>query len=482
MVFVLVLRIYNTRTRTVEEFKAEHGNRVYMFVCGPTVYDHSHIGHARTYLAYDIIARYLRAKGYSLFYLMNITDVDDKIIERANKIGQDPIEMADSFAKEFMRDMGVLGISSVNLYAKASEHVPEIIAQILTLLTKGYAYQVDGDVYYDVSKFPDYGKLSGQRVDELVMHRIDPDLRKRNVVDFALWKAQKPGEPFWESPWGRGRPGWHIEDTAITTTYFGPTYDLHGGGLDLVFPHHEAEIAQAEAATGVKPLVKFWVHGGLLMIRGERMGHSMGNFITIEELLQRHDAEALRLYYAMRHYRTPLTFDEANIVQAEEVLDKLRSTYNQFLGMMESKSFSSEDSPDTEAQKLTQKAVEEFDAAMDDDFNTPRALAALIGYSKDIEPYALRALGVTSVELIVNTFNYFGSVFGILGSGRASQSDVVGRLLSILLRLRDDARKRGDWATADRLREELTSAGVGLEDTQAGTRWYLAAADRKGSR
>jgi cysteinyl-tRNA synthetase len=478
----MVLRIYNTRTRAVEEFNAERGNRVYMFVCGPTVYDHSHIGHARTYLAYDIIARYLRAKGYSLFYLMNITDVDDKIIDRANKLGLDPIKMADSFTKEFMRDMGALGITSVNLYAKASEHVPEIIAQISTLLKKGFAYQIEGDVYYDVAKFPDYGKLSGQRVDELVMHRIDPDPRKRNVVDFALWKAQKPGEPFWESPWGKGRPGWHIEDTAITTTYFGPTYDLHGGGLDLVFPHHEAEIAQAEAATGVKPLVKFWVHGGLLMIRGERMGHSMGNFITIEELLQRHDAEALRLYYGMRHYRTPLNFDETNIVQAEEVLDKLRSIYNQFVSLIDSNKLAAEQTVMEEIEKVSSEAVKEFDEAMDDDFNTPRALAALIAYSKDVEPYAARAIGRGSAERIVSTFTYFGSVFGILGSGGGRRSDVVGRLLDIILRLREDARKRGDWATSDRLREEVTGAGVGLEDTAAGTRWYLASAERKESR
>ena len=272
------LRIYNTRTRSVEEFKPARGNRVYMFVCGPTVYDHSHIGHARTYLAYDIIARYLRARGFSLFYLMNITDIDDKIIARANESGEDPLRLADRFTKEFMRDMEALGITSVNLYAKASEHVPEIIAQIATLIQKGFAYQVEGDVYYDVAKFPRYGELSGQKIEQLVMHRIDPDARKRNVVDFALWKSQKPGEPAWESPWGKGRPGWHIEDTAITTTYFGPTYDLHGGGLDLVFPHHEAEIAQAEAATGVEPLVRFWVHGGLLMTCRRTYGAFDGQF------------------------------------------------------------------------------------------------------------------------------------------------------------------------------------------------------------
>jgi len=478
----MVLRIYNTRTRTVEEFKPEHGNRVYMFVCGPTVYDHSHIGHARTYLAYDIIARYLRAKGYSLFYLMNITDVDDKIIERASKTGQDPIQMADGFTKEFMRDMEALGITSVNLFAKASEHVPEIIAQVSTLLQKGFAYQVDGDVYYDVSKFPDYGQLSGQRIDELVMHRIDPDPRKRNVVDFALWKAQKPGEPSWDSPWGRGRPGWHIEDTAITTNYFGPTYDLHGGGLDLIFPHHEAEIAQAEAATGVKPLVRFWVHGGLLMTRGERMGHSMGNFITIAELLKRHDAEALRLYYGMRHYRSQLNFDEANVAQAEEVLDKLRSVFNQFVTQLGQKGTGAERTVEKEIMMISQRAIAAFDEAMDDDFNTPRALAALISYSKEVEPYASRALDSESVRWIVETFNYFGSVFGILGATSDARSDLVGKLLSIILKIREDARKKGDWATSDNLRAEVTAAGVGLEDTAAGTRWYLASAESRKSR
>jgi len=476
----MVLRIYNTLTRSLEEFKPERGNRVYMFVFGPTVYDHSHIGHARTYLAYDIIARYLRAKGYSLFYLMNITDVDDKIIDRANATEQDPLRMADAFTREFMRDLEALGITSVNLYAKASEHIPEIIAQISTLIQKGFAYQVEGDVYYDVSKFPDYGKLSGQRVDELVMHRIDPDPRKKNTIDFALWKGEKPGEPSWQSPWGKGRPGWHIEDTAITTTYFGPTYDIHGGGLDLIFPHHEAEIAQAEAANGVKPLVRFWVHGGLLMIRGERMGHSMGNFVTIEDLLKRHDAEALRLYFGMRHYRTPLNFDEANIVQAEEVLDKLRSIYSQFSRISESRS-SNANTEKPEIEAISQKAVDEFDAAMNEDFNTPRALAALITYSKDIEPFANKPIGQESVATVVKTFDYFGSVFGILTPRGAPRSDVVGGLLQIILRLRDEARKRGDWKTSDRLRDEITNTGVGLEDTQQGTRWYLASKERKES-
>jgi cysteinyl-tRNA synthetase len=412
---------------------------------------------------------------------MNITDVDDKIINRANATGEDPLKMADRFTKEFTRDMEALGITSVNLYAKASEHIPEIISQISTLIRKGFAYRVEGDVYYDVSKFPDYGQLSGQKIEQLVMHRIDPDPRKRNVVDFALWKDKKPGEPSWESPWGRGRPGWHIEDTAITTYYLGPTYDLHGGGLDLVFPHHEAEIAQAEAATGIKPLVRFWVHGGLLMIRGERMGHSIGNFITIQELLRKHDAEALRLYYGMRHYRTQLSFDEQDIVQAEEVLDKLRSIYNQFRTMKDSKQLLDEQTVAEPTERLSSKAIEAFNEAMDDDFNTPRALAAMIVYSKDIEPYGVGQIGRKSMERIIKTFDYFAGVFGILTSASDDQISVIGKLLNIILRVREDARKRGDWTTADHLRGEITNAGVGLEDTSVGTRWYLASSGRKKS-
>ena len=445
-----------------------------MFVCGPTVYDQSHVGHARTYLAYDIIARYLRAKGYSVFYLMNITDVDDKIISRANASGEDALVLAERFTKEFHRDMEALGITSVNLYAKASEHVPEIVDQISVLIQKGYAYQVDGDVYFDVSKFPGYGKLSGQNIEQLSVHRIDPDSRKKNVVDFALWKSQKPNEPAWDSPWGKGRPGWHIEDTAITTTYFGPRYDLHGGGLDLVFPHHEAEIAQAEAATGTAPFVKYWLHGGLLMVSGERMGKSMGNFVTIRELLQRHDAEALRLYYAMRHYRTQLEFDESGIIQAEDVLDKLRSVYNQFRTLLDTSSSHGEQNLDSEIQQLATRAVGRFDESMDDDFNTPRALATIITFAKDVEPAANRNLGKQSVELILRTLDYFGGVFGILRPMDAEQRKTFEELVNVVVKIREDARKRGDWEASDSIRDHLRKIGIGLEDTASGARWYLA--------
>jgi cysteinyl-tRNA synthetase len=445
-----------------------------MFVCGPTVYDESHIGHARTYLAYDIIARYLRAKGFNVFYLMNITDIDDKIINRANASGENALLLAESFTKEFLQDMESLRITSVNLYAKASDHIPEIIDQVKVLIEKGYAYVVDGDVFFEVSRFPNYGELSGQDIEQLVMHRIDPDPRKRSVVDFALWKSQKPNEPAWGSPWGKGRPGWHIEDTAITTNYFGPQYDLHGGGLDLIFPHHEAEIAQAEAATGVKPLVRYWIHGGLLTVKGARMGKSMGNFITIKETLQKHDPEVLRLYYAMSHYRSALEFDESNVAQAEQVLNKLRSVYFQFKRMLKTSEKDNDRAIDARVQKLTADARAAFIEAMDDDFNTPRALAAMIAFAREAEAYGSKQIEKSSTELILQTFDYFGGVFGILQSAGAQHGTMVDELVDVVLEFREEARKKGDWAAADRIRTRLVRLGITIEDTAGGTRWYAS--------
>jgi len=466
-----MLKVYNTKSRSIEEFGPLHRNRVHMFVCGPTVYDHSHIGHARTYLAYDIIARYLRAKGFSVFYLMNITDIDDKIINKANELGQDPLKLADRFTSDFLQDMHSLNIDSVNLYAKASEHIPEIIAQILALLDKQFAYKVDGDIFFEVSKFPNYGKLSRQDINQLVIHRIDPDPRKKSVVDFALWKSEKPGEPAWDSPWGRGRPGWHIEDTAITTTYLGPSYDLHGGGLDLIFPHHEAEIAQAEAATGKEPLVKYWIHSGLLTVSGTRMGKSMGNFITIKDALLKHDAEALRLYFAASHYRSQLEYEESHVAQTEQVLERLRTTYNQFRNLPKSKQVTSPESD--AARRIVSQAKVDFDKAMDDDFNTPRALAAMIGFAKNIEPYASDKLNQEVIAEVLNLFSYFGNVFGILQSKGTAMERIIENLLKMIFSIRDEARRKGDWVTSDKIRDSLRDMGVIVEDSAEGVRWHL---------
>ena len=279
-----------------------------MFVCGPTVYDSSHIGHGKTYVAYDIVARYLRFLGYSVFFVLNITDIDDRIINRAKETGEDPLNLSYRQAHAYYKDMKDLRVESMNLYAKASDFIPEIIEQIQGLIKKGIGYEIQEGVYYDISKFPEYGKLSRQNLEQLTVHRVDPNPEKRNPGDFVLWKNQKPGEIAWNSPWGKGRPGWHIEDTAITLTFFGATYDLHGGATDLIFPHHEAEIAQAEGLTGKKPLAKYWLHTGLLSINGQERHKSLGNFITIREAIRASGVDALRVLYASTHYRSPLDY------------------------------------------------------------------------------------------------------------------------------------------------------------------------------
>ena len=467
------MKIYNTMTSEEEEFKPIHGNRVNMFVCGPTVYDLTHIGHARTYIAYDIIARYLRYKGYSLFYLMNITDVDDKIINRAKERNLNPVDLAQQYTVEFYEDMASLRIS-VNLFAKASEYVAEIIAQVNTLLEKGYAYVVDGDVYYDISKFPEYGRLSRQKPDELKKHRIEPDPRKRNPNDFSLWKSQKPGELAWDSPWGKGRPGWHIEDTAITYTHFGSRYDIHGGAVELIFPHHEAEVAQAEAATGEKPLVKYWVHTGILNVKGQKMSKSLGNFITIKNALQRYDPDVLRLFFASSHYRSPIDFSEENLRSSKELLDRLYATYDRIQTLLER----SKDATTFHKSQFTgivSQHKEKFIEAMDDDFNTPAAIAVLVSLAKEVEKSIPSGFDEKTLRQIFETLKEMGSIIGIFEGreGKKPSRDISTELVNLTVEIRDEARRKNDWETADRIRDRLKKIGVILEDTAEGTKWRV---------
>ncbi|HEX4920624.1 MAG TPA: cysteine--tRNA ligase, partial [Candidatus Bathyarchaeia archaeon] len=369
------LIVYNTLTRNRDVFDPIHPGRVNMFVCGPTVYDSSHIGHGKTYVAYDIIARYLRFLGYSVFFVLNITDIDDRIINRAKDTRQDPLELSDNQAHAYYKDMKDLRVESMNLYAKASDFIPEIIEQIQGLIKKGIGYQIPGGVYYDISKFPEYGKLSRQNLEQLTVHRVDPNPDKRNPGDFVLWKSQKPGEIAWESPWGKGRPGWHIEDTAITLTFFGATYDLHGGATDLIFPHHEAEIAQAEGLTGKKPLAKYWLHTGLLNIKGEEMHKSLGNFITIREAIRTSGVDALRVLYASTHYRSPLDYTEDALIQAGSLARRFRRARDQLTVLVQDPPGQSlSDGPNV----LVEQIRLDFIAAMNDDFNTPGALTAYV--------------------------------------------------------------------------------------------------------
>jgi len=466
----LVLKIYDTLTREKREFKPLRNNRVYMFVCGPTVYDLSHIGHARTYVAYDIIARFLKSLGYSVFFLMNITDIDDKIINRARELNINPFELSKKMTEEFFNDMKALNISSVNLYAKASEHIQEIIQQISILIEKGYAYKVNGDVYFDISKFPEYGKLSHQKPEELIKHRIEPDPRKRNPGDFALWKSRKPNEPFWESPWGEGRPGWHIEDTAITYTYFGPQYDIHGGAIELVFPHHEAEIAQGESISGVKPIVNFWVHTGILTIKGEKMSKSLKNYITIREALKKYSVNALRIFFALSHYRSPIDFNEEKLKQAEVISENLYRVYKKALNLLEK---TIEIECNSEIMNEIEAAKKSFYDAMEDDFNTPQALATLINFSKKIDSYISEKTGKKNLENIVNAFKEFFYILGIfeLEEKTTEKDETILNLMNLILEIREEIRKRKDWKLSDEIREKLNKIGFIIEDTPQGPRW-----------
>jgi cysteinyl-tRNA synthetase len=461
------LRVYNTLTRNLDKFEPVRSSRVNMFVCGPTVWDVSHIGHGKTYVAYDIIARYLRRKGFSVFFLLNITDVDDKIINKARDQGEQPLVLADRLAKAFFKDMKDLHVDSVNLFAKASDHIPEIIDQVKGLIKKGLGYRIEGDVYFDISKFPGYGKLSHQRLEDLTVHRVDPDPRKKNPGDFALWKGQKPSEIFWDSPWGKGRPGWHVEDTAITLTYFGPTYDLHGGGTDLIFPHHEAEIAQAEGLTGKEPLARYWLHTGLMSIKGQEMHKSLGNFIPIRDMIRKVGSPGLRVFYAGTHYRSPLDFTDEALQQAVSLARRFRRAHDQ-LALARSK-LDNRKSDRTAVLKRLDEARDEFFKTMDDDFNTPGALAAYIRIIGLAEEEARNPIN-ESVTAILAALEDLGSVLGVLETESVAQ-DRVSELVKFVLELRNELRSKRDYESADRIRDRMAKLGFVVEDSAEETRW-----------
>jgi cysteinyl-tRNA synthetase len=470
----MALRIYNTLTHTKEEFVPLQGKRVKMFVCGITPYDYTHVGHARTYVAFDVIARYLRHRGYSLFYLQNVTDVDDKIIARSSEVGMSWDELGETYFQDYLETMKALNVNSVNLYAKATDYVPEIIEQVEALLEKGHAYQVDGDVFYQVSTFKDFGKLSRVKLDELrAGARVEVDERKRDPQDFALWKARKPGEPYWDSPWGPGRPGWHIEDTAISIAHFGPQYDIHGGGNDLIFPHHEAEIAQAEAFTGKSPFVKYWMHTGFVVIKGERMGKSLGNIVSVKEVLDRYDAETLRFFLVYTQYRSPIDF-------TYEALDEARRAYGRLLEAIRRARGELEDAGDTRAagDKELQEALShtsaDFYKAMDDDFNTRDALASLFRLANAFNGASGKGLSRSSLQGLLSAFETYGHILGLFEGARGPAQDLLDGVMRLLLNLREEARKRKDYETSDWIREELAKLGIKLEDTAEGTRWRLS--------
>ncbi|MDO8424772.1 MAG: cysteine--tRNA ligase [bacterium] len=456
-----MLKIYNTLSQQKEIFKPRSGKKINLFVCGPTTYDFSHLGHARTYLAFDAIVKYLKQKGYDVFYLQNITDVDDKIINRAKEKGIPWLELSRNFEKEYLKDVKSLKITSVSQYARATDHIKEIINQTERLLKKGYAYEIKGDgIYYDISKFKEYGKLSKRTVEgaESATSRIDESVAKKNRGDFCLWKFSKPEEPQWKSPWGAGRPGWHIEDTAITEKYFGPQYDIHGGARDLIFPHHEAEIAQMEAVSEKKPLVKYWLHTGFLTVNGEKMSKSSGNFITIRDFLNNNPVRLLRFFLLKSHYLSPIDYSEKLIGQAKQELGRI----DEFVDKLKEQKLKTK-----KANDLTAKARKDFNEAMEDDFNTPKALAVIFELiSKGNFLMAENKLSLAEAKNILKFLKEVDSIFHFIFPEKSKgkiPSEVLG-----LLKEREICREQGGWQKADEIRQRIKTAGYAIEDTKEG--------------
>ena len=459
----MALKVYNTLTRKKEVFKPRRGKKVNIFVCGPTVYDYAHIGHARTYIAFDVIVKYLREKGYDVFYLQNITDIDDKIINRAKKEGISWKELARKFEKEYKKDIKALGINSVSKYARATKHIKEIVSQVERLLKKGYAYQIEDGIYYDISKFKDYGKLSGRTVlqAEDAVSRIDESVSKRNKGDFCLWKfwSHKDWEPKWRSPWGYGRPGWHIEDTAITEKYFGPQYDIHGGARDLIFPHHEAEIAQMEAISGKKPMVRYWLHTGFLTVKGQKMSKSLGNFITIREFLNKHSARVLRYFILKSHYRSPIDYSEKAILQAQNELERIDEFVEKVQNVkLKIKNYSSKFKID--------KFKNEFEGAMDDDFNTPKAIAVIFELIKKVNSMLDKdQITRKETQQILDFLKSIDKVFGFIFKKEKIR---IPKNVQKLVEKREKLRKQKKWEEADRIRKEVEDLGYEIQDTPSG--------------
>ena len=462
------LEIYNTLSRSKVDFEPIEPGKVRFYVCGPTVYAEAHLGHAMSALVFDIVRRYLMYSGYDVDFVMNFTDVDDKIINKANQIGADPYELAEHYINEYKRNLKELNILPATKNPRATEDMPQIIAMIEALIEKGHAYEAQGDVYYRVESKEDYGKLSGRKLASMnAGARIEVDERKEHPMDFALWKAAKPDEPAWDSPWGKGRPGWHIECSAMNMTHLGEQIDIHGGGNDLVFPHHENEIAQTEAVTG-KDFARVWMHNGMLSLKSEKMSKSLGNMITVDEFLANYPADVMRLWVLNGSYRGPLIYSEEVIEQTEQAYKRLLSAKKGALpgatGLKEEAFVTLKD----EAEKV--KA--DFKESMDDDFNTAGALANLFELVKAINQ--ARADGATDAQL-ADAQAVFMELAGVLGltleEKKAQSGSDADAFIELLVALRRDLRAEKNWALSDKVRDGLKGLGVILEDSKDGTTW-----------
>lgn len=471
-----MIKIYNTEKQQKEVFVPLEENKVKMYVCGPTTYNLIHLGNARPVVVFDTIRRYFEYSGYEVNYVQNFTDVDDKIINRAKEENMEPLALAEKYINEYFKDTAKLNIKKATHHPKVSENIPEIIKFVEDLIKRGFAYEVDGDVYYDIKKFKDYGKLSGRDVDDMQMgSRVDVDTRKKHPGDFALWKSTKPGELFWESPWGAGRPGWHIECSVMSRKYLGDQFDIHGGGQDLIFPHHENEVAQTEAMTG-KKMATYWMHNGFITINKEKMSKSVGNFFLLREILDKFDPLTVRFYLIATHYRSPLDFDYNKIEESGRALDRIKNTYLQ-LGKYQDPE--SHEAQGEKIDKMIEEAEEAFTEAMDDDFNTALAIGGIFDFTKEINKMIKEnKMNKNDAEKLSEVYLRLLNVLGLdlenaTISVDSQESDLTEKLVQILIDLRQEAKKNKDFSTADKIRDSLSEIGVQLEDTRAGVQWKI---------
>ena len=459
------LKIYNTLSDKKDEFKPIKNKRVNLFVCGPTVYDYSHIGHARNYVIFDSFVKYLRHTGFAVFYLQNITDLDDKIIARAREKSVSPKDLAEAFEREYLKDMKALGVTAVSKYARATNYIKEIISQVKRLQEKGFAYKIEGDgIYYDIGKFESYGKLAGRTAlgAEDAVTRIDYSSKKKNRGDFCLWKFSSESEPTWPAFFGKGRPGWHIEDTAITEKFFGAQYDIHGAARDLIFPHHEAEIAQAEAISGKSPMAKYWMHVGFLTVDGQKMSKSIGNFITISDFLKRCPANYLRFFIVKNLWSSPVDYSESVLIEVRAAVEKIE----EFLRKLKNKNGTAKTK--TENSKLIKKFEEDFYKELDDDFNTPKAFAVMFDFiNKTNTLLDSSQISKKQAGDIYKIFQEINSIFGIIDFKKVNKT--IPAEVKKLVKMRELCRKNKEWQKADEVRLQIEKRGFLVQDSENGT-------------
>ena len=460
-------------TQKKEEFIPLKNGEVGMYVCGPTVYNYIHIGNARPFIIFEVVKRFLNFKGYRVKYIQNLTDIDDKMINKAKELKITVSELAEKFIAEYFIDADYLNIEKADVHPRATEHIREIIELVKGLLEKGYAYEIDGDIFFSVSKFKDYGKLSGQNIEELKSGaRVEVNERKKEAIDFALWKKAKEGEPSWESPWGNGRPGWHIECSAMSMKYLGKTFDIHAGGSDLVFPHHENEVAQSEAYTN-QQFVRYWMHNGYLCLNNQKMSKSLGNIMKVRDICQKYKGEVIRYFILSAHYRSPLDFSEEQLQQAQSSLQRLDNVMFNVKHLLKQDEFRKSKNKDDKLILEKRKESElKFIEAMDDDFNTPVALSHLFGFAREANIY-LNSQDSKNKEVLEGILKFYqelaGEILGILKD--IDQEERFEQEIIKLIEMRENARKERNWIESDRIRNKLQEKGILLEDTPSGIRW-----------